>query len=291
MALNTSKAPFDDILARQVLAAAIDQDELAQIVTKGVYPGGVGQLRARLALLHLARRGRVPSTRSGEGEAARRSVPQEHGQSARLHLHGQRELDRREPGSGRPAAARLDRRRRCHIRQVDQAASITGVLTGGYQAGFFAMVVLARRWTRATCSSPPSRRRRASRSTTRASTTRRSPRPWTRPGPRGPSKQIDEYDIVQRRMAKNLDRIFLYHARTRSGLRQPGPRLHDRDLPRDRRARLRPLHHLALLHRPPGSSIDGQRRHGPRRGACVASLVVRSDPAFDLDYATRRCRR
>jgi peptide/nickel transport system substrate-binding protein len=42
LGFNTSKPPFDDPLARQAIAAAIDQDSLAQIAYQGALPGAWG---------------------------------------------------------------------------------------------------------------------------------------------------------------------------------------------------------------------------------------------------------
>jgi peptide/nickel transport system substrate-binding protein len=41
-AFNTSKPPFDDLVARQALASAIDQDALAQVAYHGALPGAWG---------------------------------------------------------------------------------------------------------------------------------------------------------------------------------------------------------------------------------------------------------
>jgi peptide/nickel transport system substrate-binding protein len=42
IALNTSKAPFDDLVARQALAYAIDQDTIAEQAYEGMYPPAWG---------------------------------------------------------------------------------------------------------------------------------------------------------------------------------------------------------------------------------------------------------
>ena len=42
LALNTTKAPFDDPIARQALAYGTDQDQMADIAYQGVVPGAWG---------------------------------------------------------------------------------------------------------------------------------------------------------------------------------------------------------------------------------------------------------
>ena len=213
MALNTATAPFDDILARQVLAAAIDQEQLSQIATKGVYPAAWGNFESGSPFYISPEDAGYPTPDPARAKQLADQYRQEHGQpltftftvnansiGASLSQVVQQQLD----SIGVSVS----------IQQVDQAASITGVLTGGYQAGFFAMV-----------SSPTLDKGYLFIATEPTATgvslnyTRLNDPVITQAmdaarATDDVSRQTEQYDIVQREMAKNLDRIFLYHART-----------------------------------------------------------------------------
>jgi ABC-type transport system substrate-binding protein len=213
VALNTSAAPFDDLLARQVLAAGINQDELAAVLTDGVWPPAWGNFEPDSPFFISPEEAGYPLADPMRAHALADQYRQEHGQpltftftvnadaiSTRLGQVVEQQL--------RPFGVVVE------VKQVEQVKSITDVLSGDYQAGFFAMFSSPTLDTGynfiATEPSPTGISTNYTRlfdpeitaamDAARATDDRQA--------------QVDQYEIVQRRMAANLDRIFLYHVRS-----------------------------------------------------------------------------
>jgi peptide/nickel transport system substrate-binding protein len=100
------------------------------------------------------------------------------------------------------------------VQQVEQVKSIADVLTGDYEAGFFAMINAPTLDSGYAFIATEPTAEGISRNHTRLDDPeiRRAMDAARTTG--DVEERIDEYRIVQQQMAENLDRIFLYHVRS-----------------------------------------------------------------------------
>jgi peptide/nickel transport system substrate-binding protein len=131
--LNVSKAPFDDILARQAVAAAGDANEVNQIRNKGINTIASGPFPPDNAA-HLTR---VPRTHNvKKATALAKEYEQKHGQPISFEY-----LATTDPEQ--IATAQLVKEQQAKagiqvsIRSLDQSALINEVLAGGFQSAGF----------------------------------------------------------------------------------------------------------------------------------------------------------
>lgn len=213
VALNTSAAPFDDLLARQVLAAGINQEELAAVLTDGVWPWAWGNFEQDSPFYVTPEEAGYPLADPNRAQQLADQYRDQHGQalsftftvnadaiSTRLGQVIEQQL--------KPFGVTVE------VKQVEQVKSITDVLNGDYQAGFFAMFsspTLDSGYNFIATEPAPSGistnyTKLYDPEITRAMDAARATD--------DPQEQVDQYDTVQRRMATNLDRIFLYHVRS-----------------------------------------------------------------------------
>jgi len=215
IALNTTSAPFDDLTARQALAYAIDQEQISKTVYNGVWPAAWGNFEEGSPYFISKQEAGYPDPDPQKAKELADQYRQKHGgpitfrlllgsdtESALLGQFIQQELQ--------PAGIDVQ------VQQTDTTTSIGKILTGDYQAGFFAM------WSVPTLdkgyffvASKPSQSgislnytRMDDPAITKAMDDARSTAER--------NQQIADYDIVQKQMATNLDRIFLYHGRNAS---------------------------------------------------------------------------
>ena len=212
IALNTATAPFDDLLARQVLAAAIDQEDLAKIAFQGAYPPAWGNFEPGSPFYISPEDAGYPAPDPVKAKELADEYRQKHGQPLTFSF----KVNTDSLGGNLSQVVQQELQAigvTVTIQQVAQAASISAILTGDYQAGFFAMT------------SAPTLDKGYLFIATQPSATGISLNYTHLDDPEitaamdaaratsDPSSIIDDYAIVQREMAKNLDRIFLYHSR------------------------------------------------------------------------------
>ena len=80
MALNTSRAPFDDLLARQALAYAVDQDALSSTAFNGALPSAWGMFEPSSQYYISKADAGYPEPDAGKARAAAQQYQQAHGQ-------------------------------------------------------------------------------------------------------------------------------------------------------------------------------------------------------------------
>ena len=250
LALNTTKEPFNDPIARQALAYGIDQNQMADIAYQGAMPGAWGMFSRELA--RTTSRPRRPATRPTTWRRPRRLVAeyeQKHGKPLEFTMLVGADPDSLAVMQAYQAEMAELRRQDEHHVGRDDPAHQPGHRERRLPGRRSSACGRRRRPIRATCSSPPRRTPTASRSTTRASTTRASPPPSTPSGRRAIRKE--RIDAMKKRPAGAWPRTCRSSSSPTSErvrLRQQRPRLHGAGVPGHRRPRLQPLPDDAVLH-------------------------------------------
>lgn len=209
LALNTSAAPFDDPVARQAFATALDQSTLAETSFGGAFPPAWGPLgEGSSAYLSPADAGYPAHDPSRATELAKQYAAA-HGQPLSFELLAPSDLEYQKVAQAVQAQAKevgIDVR----LQTTEQAALITTVLNGRYQAAGFALFdspTMDKAYPFIV--TPPAEglslnfTRNAN---PRIVTAMDAARTTT-----DPAQQVEQYRTVQREMAKDLDKIFLVH--------------------------------------------------------------------------------
>ena len=213
LALNTATAPFDDVLARQVLAAAIDQEELARTLTGGLWPAAWGPFEPDSPAYRSPDEvGYVPADPARAQELADRYAD-EHGRPLSFTL--QVAANQRNGELAQLVDEQLGRYGvEVEIEQVDQVVSIASVLGGGYQAATFVMFSAPSLDSAYPFIATPPTPSGISLNHTRLDDPAIAEAMDAARTTGDPASQREHHAVVQQRMVENLDRIFLYHQRT-----------------------------------------------------------------------------
>ncbi len=138
IALNTAKAPFDDLVARQALAYAINQESISQIAYNGLYPAAWGNFEKGSPYYIDRKTAGYPSPDPAKARKLAEQYQREHGQPLAFSFKVNSD----------PTFVTIAEYLQQTLKEVGidmkietgtQTANITSVIGGDYQASTFAM--------------------------------------------------------------------------------------------------------------------------------------------------------
>jgi peptide/nickel transport system substrate-binding protein len=139
MALNTATPPFDDLLARQALAYAIDQDQLTGPASAGAFPAAWGMFEPDSPYYIPREEAGYPAPDAGRARDLAQQYEQSHGQP--LHFSMLLPSDPQYLGLGQALQAQLAGAGiTVDVKAVEQTQLIRSVIvSGAYQAAGFVL--------------------------------------------------------------------------------------------------------------------------------------------------------
>lgn len=209
IALNTSKPPFDDPLARQALAAGIDQEEIAQTLFSGAYPAAVTPFGEASPFYVDPTELGYPEYDLERATALANEYEEKHGEP--LHFTT---LIPTDPAYQGIAQAMQERAAQAGIevelQPIEQAQLITNVLGGDYESSgwiLWSSPTLDKGYVFLATDPQPGLSLNFTRN---QNDTIKDAMNAARATP-DVEEQVAQYRIVQEQMAQDLDKIFLVH--------------------------------------------------------------------------------